>query len=149
MQKAIRQEAIVYKQTEIKLTPKSRGFHLITQDIDKALQQLPPVECGILHVFIKHTSASLTINENADPTVRADFESHFNHMVPENQPYYQHTLEGPDDMPAHIKSSLLGSSVTIPVTNGQLNMGTWQGVYCGEHREHAGSRTLVLTLQGE
>lgn len=139
----------MYKQTEIKLTPKSRGFHLITQDIDKALQQLPPVECGILHVFIKHTSASLTINENADPTVRADFESHFNHMVPENQPYYQHTLEGPDDMPAHIKSSLLGSSVTIPVTNGQLNMGTWQGVYCGEHREHAGSRTLVLTLQGE
>ncbi|MBL4741307.1 MAG: YjbQ family protein [Idiomarina sp.] len=140
---------MVYKQTEIKLTPKSRGFHLITQDIDKALQQLPQVECGILHVFIKHTSASLTINENADPTVRADFESHFNHMVPENQPYYQHTLEGPDDMPAHIKSSLLGSSVTIPVTNGQLNMGTWQGVYCGEHREHAGSRTLVLTLQGE
>ncbi|PHQ78070.1 MAG: hypothetical protein COB75_00020 [Idiomarina sp.] len=139
----------MYKQTEIKLTPKSRGFHLITQDIDKALQQLPQVECGILHVFIKHTSASLTINENADPTVRADFESHFNHMVPENQPYYQHTLEGPDDMPAHIKSSLLGSSVTIPVTNGQLNMGTWQGVYCGEHREHAGSRTLVLTLQGE
>ncbi|WP_290654833.1 secondary thiamine-phosphate synthase enzyme YjbQ [Idiomarina sp.] len=140
---------MVYKQTEIKLTPKSRGFHLITQDIDKALQQLPQVECGILHVFIKHTSASLTINENADPTVRADFESHFNHMVPENQPYYQHTLEGPDDMPAHIKSSLLGSSVTIPVTNGQLNMGTWQGVYCCEHRDHAGSRTLVLTLQGE
>jgi len=139
----------VYKQTEIKLTPKSRGFHLITQDIDKALQQLPPVECGILHVFIKHTSASLTINENADPTVRADFESHFNHMVPENQPYYQHTLEGPDDMPGHIKSSLLGSSVTIPVTNGQLNMGTWQGVYVCEHRDHAGSRTLVLTLQGE
>lgn len=139
----------MYQQTEINLPAKSRGFHLVTHDIEKALRQLEHVNFGLLHVFMKHTSASLTLNENADPTVRADFESHFNQMVPENQPYYQHTLEGPDDMPAHLKSSLLGSSVTIPVTNGRLNMGTWQGVYCCEHRDHAGPRTLVLTLQGE
>lgn len=139
----------MYAQTELNLTPNRRGFHLITNEVEQAMQRLPAVDCGLLHIFIKHTSASLTINENADPTVRADFESHFNKMVPENQPYYQHTMEGPDDMPAHIKASLLGSSVTVPVSQGRLNIGTWQGIYCCEHRDHAGSRTLVLTLQGE
>ncbi|MCC5878818.1 MAG: YjbQ family protein [Idiomarina sp.] len=133
-------------QTEITISAKPRGFHLITNDIERALPSLNGN--GLLHVFIKHTSASLTINENADPTVRQDFESHFNNSVPENAPYYRHTLEGPDDMPAHLKASLLGSSVTIPLTNGQLNMGTWQGVYLCEHRDHGGRRTLVLTVVG-
>jgi len=103
----------------------------------------------VLHVFMKHTSASLAINEDADPTVRTDFESHFNHMVPENAPYYQHTMEGPDDMPAHLKSAILGSSVSVPITNGKLNLGTWQGIYLCEHRNSGGSRKLVLTLQGD
>ena len=137
------------KQTEVQLKPKTRGFHLITHEVEQALSQLGVVKVGLLHVFIKHTSASLTINENADPTVRQDFESHFNEMVPENAPYYRHTFEGPDDMPAHLKSSILGSSVTVPVTDGGLNMGTWQGLYLCEHRDHGGARTLVLTLQGE
>ncbi|WP_258808150.1 secondary thiamine-phosphate synthase enzyme YjbQ [Pseudidiomarina sp. CB1] len=135
------------KQTEIQLTPYKRGFHLITEDIEAALPELRDANVGILHVFIQHTSASLTINENADPTVRQDFESHFNEMVPEDAPYYVHTYEGPDDMPAHLKSSLLGSSVSIPVTSGRLNLGTWQGVYLCEHRNHGGPRRLVLTLQ--
>ncbi|WP_369742806.1 secondary thiamine-phosphate synthase enzyme YjbQ [Pseudidiomarina sp. PP-1MA] len=134
------------KQTTITIAAKPRGFHLITDDIERALFELDTVEAGILHVFIQHTSASLTINENADPTVRQDFESHFNEMVPENAHYYRHTYEGPDDMPAHLKSSLLGSSVTIPVTNGRLNMGTWQGVYLCEHRNHGGARRLVVSL---
>ncbi|MRJ45677.1 secondary thiamine-phosphate synthase enzyme YjbQ [Idiomarina loihiensis] len=137
------------KQTEVQLKPKTRGFHLITHEVEQALSQLGVVKVGLLHVFIKHTSASLTINENADPTVRQDFESHFNEMVPENAPYYRHTFEGSDDMPAHLKSSILGSSVTVPVTEGGLNMGTWQGIYLCEHRDHGGARTLVLTLQGE
>jgi len=137
------------KQTEVQLKPKTRGFHLITHEVEQALSQLGVVKVGLLHVFIKHTSASLTINENADPTVRQDFESHFNEMIPENAPYYRHTFEGPDDMPAHLKSSILGSSVTVPVTEGGLNMGTWQGIYLCEHRDHGGARTLVLTLQGE
>lgn len=137
------------KQTEIQLQPRSRGFHLITDEIEAALAELNDARFGLLHVFIKHTSASLTINENADPTVRQDFESHFNEMVSEDAPYYVHTYEGPDDMPAHLKSSLLGSSVTIPVTDGRLNMGTWQGVYLCEHRNHGGARRLVLTLQYE
>lgn len=134
------------KQTTITIAPKPRGFHLITDDIERALFELGTVDAGILHVFIQHTSASLTINENADPTVRQDFESHFNNMVPENAPYYRHTFEGPDDMPAHLKASLLGSSVTIPVTNGRLNMGVWQGVYLCEHRDHGGARRLVVSL---
>lgn len=104
---------------------------------------------GYYMCLFGHTSASLTINENADPTVRQDFESHFNKMVPENAPYYRHTFEGPDDMPAHLKSSILGSSLTLPVTNGRLNLGTWQGIYLCEHRDHGGARTLILTLQGE
>lgn len=136
-------------QKEIRLQPKSRGFHLITSEIEAELPELKEISAGILKVFMKHTSAGLTINENADPTVREDFESHINKMVPENMPYYKHTYEGADDMPAHIKSSLMGSSVEIPVTNGRLNLGTWQGIYLGEFRNHGGARKLVLTLMGE
>lgn len=136
-------------QKEIRLQPKSRGFHLITSEIEAELPELKEISAGILKIFIKHTSAGLTINENADPTVREDFESHINKMVPENMPYYKHTYEGADDMPAHIKSSLIGSSLEIPVTNGHLNLGTWQGIYLGEFRNHGGARKLVLTLMGE
>ncbi|SEL58049.1 secondary thiamine-phosphate synthase enzyme [Colwellia chukchiensis] len=136
----------MWQQTQISLPPYRRGFHLISDDIQHALATLAPVQCGVLHIFIKHSSASLTINENADATVRADMEQHFNHYVPENAPYYRHTYEGPDDMPAHIKASTLGSSVSVPITQGKLNLGQWQGIYLGEHREHGGSRTLVLTL---
>jgi len=137
-----------YFQKEITLSPYSRGFHIITSHILKAIPEIATISMGLIHVFIKHTSASLTINENADPTVREDFESHINRMVPENQPYYNHTLEGPDDMPAHIKSSLMGSSVSIPITNGQLNLGIWQGVYLCEHRNFASGRKLVITAHG-
>lgn len=136
-------------QKEIKLKARSRGFYLITDEILSQFSDIQNIETGFLQVFVKHTSAGLAINENADPTVREDFESHFDEMVPENQPYYKHTLEGPDDMPAHIKSSLTGTSVQIPVTNGKLNLGTWQGIYLCEHRNHGGSRKLVLTAYGE
>ncbi|KFD17865.1 MULTISPECIES: secondary thiamine-phosphate synthase enzyme YjbQ [Tatumella] len=135
-------------QKEIRLKPRQRGFHLITHDIENALNDIRWPAVGLLHLFIKHTSASLTINENADPTVRGDFERYFNHAVPENAPFYQHTYEGSDDMPAHLKSSLLGAELTVPVSGGYLNLGTWQGIYLCEHRDHGGSRTLVLTLQG-
>lgn len=120
-----------------------RGFHLITHHIENAID-LP--QMGVLHIFIQHTSAGLTINENADPTVQEDLESSFNHIVKENEPFYRHTYEGPDDMPAHIKSSMVGSSVSIPITNGRLNLGTWQGVYLCEFRNNGGRRKLVLTL---
>ena len=136
-------------QKEILLNPRQRGFHLITDEVLKHLPEVQKIEVGTMHVFIKHTSASLTINEDADPTVRDDFESHFNQMVPENAPYYQHTFEGPDDMPAHLKSSILGSSVSIPITDGKLNLGTWQGIYLCEHRNRGGSRKLVVTIQGK
>ena len=136
-------------QTEIRLRPRPRGFHLITDEIVKHFSEIEEFDIGFLNIFIKHTSAGLTINENADPTVREDFESHFNEMVPENQPYYKHTMEGPDDMPAHIKSSLTGTSIQIPITNGRLNLGTWQGIYLCEHRNNGGSRKLVLTAYGE
>lgn len=136
-------------QKEIKLALKPRGFHLITDEVLRQLPELKDVVTGFLQVFIKHTSAGLAINENADPTVREDFESHFDKMVPEDLPYYKHTLEGSDDMPAHIKSVLLGSSLQIPVKDGQLNLGTWQGIYLGEHRNHGGSRRLVLTIYGQ
>ena len=135
-------------QKEIKLEAFSRGFHLITPEILMAIPEISQIKIGQLQVFIKHTSASLTINENADPTVRLDFESHINKMVPENQPYYKHTFEGTDDMPAHIKASLMGTSVQIPITNGQLNLGIWQGIYLCEHRNRAGARQLVLTVFG-
>ncbi|MBD1258957.1 YjbQ family protein [Maribacter polysiphoniae] len=137
-----------FYQKEIRLSPFSRGFHLITNEVTHALLGLGTIEKGILQVFIQHTSASLTINENVDPTVREDFESHMNVMVPEDAPYYIHTYEGPDDMPAHIKASLMGASVQVPITNGRLNLGTWQGIYLCEHRNNASGRNLVLTAYG-
>lgn len=137
-----------YFQKEIKLEPYTRGFHLITNEVLSAIPELKEIQIGHLQVFIKHTSASLTINENADFTVRTDFESHFNKMVPENAPYYQHTYEGTDDMPAHIKASLLGASVQIPITKGKLNLGIWQGIYLCEHRDYGGARKLVITAFG-
>ncbi len=135
-------------QKEIVLKPYSRGYHLITDEILDQLIELKEIQIGWMQVFIKHSSASLTINENADPSVRIDFESHMNKMVPENAPYYIHTYEGSDDMPAHIKSSLMGASVQIPITNGRLNLGTWQGIYLCEHRNYGGARKLVLTVLG-
>ncbi|MGP4843465.1 secondary thiamine-phosphate synthase enzyme YjbQ [Marinobacter sp. 1Y8] len=140
---------MAWYQSSIQLRAKPRGFHLITGEILRDLDDLHHLQVGLLHLFIQHTSASLAVNENADPDVRGDLERHFNVMVPENAPHYQHTLEGSDDMPAHIKSVLLGSSVTIPVRNGQLLLGTWQGVYLCEHRDHASERTIIATLQGE
>ena len=137
-----------FYQKQLKLKSYSRGFHLITNDITDAIPEIKDISIGQLQVFIKHTSASLTINENADYTVRGDFERHFNVMVPENAPYYVHTYEGSDDMPAHIKASLLGASVNIPITNGKLNLGIWQGIYLCEHRNNASGRQLVLTVFG-
>ena len=135
-------------QKQIQLNPYSRGFHIITDAIIQAIPEIKKINVGQLLVFIKHTSASLMINENADFTVRTDFESHFNVMVPENAPYYEHTYEGVDDMPAHIKSSLLGASVQLPITNGKLNLGIWQGIYLCEHRNHARGRNIVITVFG-
>ncbi|QTL36754.1 MULTISPECIES: secondary thiamine-phosphate synthase enzyme YjbQ [Pseudoalteromonas] len=138
-----------WHQTHITLRPRQRGFHLIDDEVLTQLPQLGYYKVGLLHLFIQHTSASLTLNENADPTVRMDMESHFNHFVPERQSYYRHDYEGDDDMPAHIKSSTLGCEVTIPVSQGRLQLGTWQGIYLGEHRDHAGSRSVVATLHGQ
>tara|TARA_Y100001970_G_scaffold278714_1_gene384820 strand:+ start:912 stop:1334 length:423 start_codon:yes stop_codon:yes gene_type:complete len=135
-------------QKKINIHSRNRGFHIITDDVLKYIPELKDFKIGILHLFIKHTSASLTINEHSDPTVRTDFESHFNILVPENQTYYSHTIEGADDMPAHLKSSLLGSSVSIPIKDGKLNLGTWQGIYLCEHRNHASNRELIVTIQG-
>jgi secondary thiamine-phosphate synthase enzyme len=135
-------------QKEIQLKPEKRGFHLITSFVLNAIPEIQHIHIGQLQVFIKHTSASLKLNENADNTVREDFESHFNVMIPENVPYYKHTHEGADDMPAHIKSSLLGASVQIPISNGRLNLGIWQGIYLCEHRNYGGSRELVITAFG-
>ena len=134
-------------QHQFKLSPKARGFHLITQEIMSHIPEFP--EAGLLHLFCKHTSAGICINENADPSVRVDYEFFFNRIVPENLPQLTHTIEGPDDMPAHIKSSLTGTSLQIPITAGQLNLGTWQGIYLCEHRNNGGSRKLVLTAYGE
>ena len=137
----------MWKQVEFDLQSRRRGFHLITGEI---LRNLPPLpEVGLLHLFIKHTSAGLSINENADPDVRMDMESIFNHLVKEREPYYQHTLEGNDDMPAHAKSSIIGTSVTIPITHGKLNLGTWQGIYLCEFRDYGGNRRMVATISGE
>lgn len=135
-------------QREIKLSGRKRGFHIITNEILEAIPELKKFKSGILNVFIKHTSASLSINENADPTVRTDLETHFNKMVPEDVEHYLHTSEGPDDMTSHIKSSLLGCSLNIPVTKGELNLGIWQGIYLCEHRNHGGPRNIVITLTG-
>lgn len=136
-------------QKQISLEAKSRGFHLITQEIESQIPELRRYNIGLAHVFIQHTSAALALNENADPTVRQDMESHFNHLVPEDAPYFIHTYEGPDDMPAHIKAVLLGSSVTVPIRDGRLNLGTWQGIYLCEHRDRGGRRRLVVTLTGQ
>ncbi len=136
-------------QKEIFLQAKSRGFHLITQEIESQIPELRRYKIGLAHVFIQHTSAALALNENADPTVRQDMESHFNRLAPEDAPYFIHTYEGPDDMPAHIKAVLLGSSVTVPIRDGRLNLGTWQGIYFCEHRNRGGRRRLVITLTGQ
>lgn len=133
-------------QKEIILKPKKRGFTLITDEILSNLPELKEITAGLLHLFIKHTSASLTLNENADPDVRTDMESFFNRIVPDGANYFIHTCEGDDDMPAHIKSSLLSASITIPITNGKLNLGTWQGIYLGEHRNYGGSRKIIVTI---
>ena len=133
----------------LQLNQRKRGFHIITAEVLNALPQITELKTGICQVFIMHTSASLTINENADPTVRMDFEMYFNKAVPENDPDYQHDDEGPDDMPAHLKAAMLGSSVTIPIRNGRLALGTWQGIYLCEHRDYGGSRKLVITAWGE
>ncbi|WP_298488092.1 secondary thiamine-phosphate synthase enzyme YjbQ [uncultured Maribacter sp.] len=135
-------------QREILLPKFKRGFHLITESVLGAIPEIKNISIGNLQVFIKHTSASLTINENADSTVREDFESHINVMVPENASYYKHTYEGPDDMPAHIKASLMGSSIQIPITKGELNLGIWQGIYLCEHRDYASGRSIVITVFG-
>ena len=139
----------MWLQKNILVGPCSRGFHIITDLIINEVPEIEKINIGVLHLFIKHTSASLTLNENADQTVRQDFESHFNELVPENQSYYQHTFEGPDDMPAHLKASMLGASVSIPISYGQLNLGTWQGIYLCEHRNKAYERKVVATIQGE
>lgn len=139
---------MTFYQKEIQLSSRTRGYHLITDEIIQAVPELKNINVGQLQVFIKHTSASLTINENADPTVRLDFETHINKMIPEDMPYYQHDYEGSDDMPAHIKASILGCSVQIPISKGKLNLGIWQGIYLGEHRNYGGSRRVVITAFG-
>lgn len=139
----------MWLQKEIRLSPKSRGFHLITGELLRELPELRDFQIGMMNIFILHTSASLTLNENADPTVRQDFENYFNRAVRENEPYYRHQDEGSDDLPAHIKSSLLGASLNLPISNGQPRLGTWQGIYLCEHRNSGGSRRLVITLHGE
>lgn len=136
-------------QRTVTLTPKPRGFHLVTDELLDEVPEIRDVRVGLLHAFIQHTSASLTINESASPSVRGDMERHFNEMVPENQPYYEHTLEGPDDMPAHIKASMLDTSLSIPIQDGALAFGTWQGIYLNEHRDNGGARSVVLTIYGE
>lgn len=136
-------------QKRIQLAAKPRGFHLITREIVEQLSELDNIEMGLAHVFLQHTSASLAINENADADVRRDLESYFSRTVAENEPYYRHTLEGPDDMPAHIKTVILGSSLSIPISDGQLALGIWQGIYLCEHRNRAGNRTIIVTLNGE
>jgi secondary thiamine-phosphate synthase enzyme len=140
---------MLWHQTVIRLRSRPRGFHLVTGEILAAVPEIRRVGVGLLNLFLQHTSASLLINENADPDVRADFERWANHAIPENAPYFEHTTEGPDDMPAHVKGAVFGPSVTIPVRAGQLQLGTWQGIYLGEHRDQGGARTVVATLMGD
>ena len=139
----------MWKQKEIIIKNKNRGFHLITSDIIQNLPELKKYSIGLLHLFIKHTSASLTLNENSDQSVRSDFESHFNNMVPEGKKYYSHTFEGKDDMPAHIKSSILGNALIVPINTGNLMLGTWQGIYLCEHRNKSKERKIILTIYGD
>ncbi len=136
-------------QRQVTLSPRSRGYHLVTDEIARQVSELKDIEIGIAHIFIQHTSASLTLNENADPSVRRDFETHMRAMVPEDASYWTHTMEGPDDMPAHIKASLLGAGLTVPIREGRLALGTWQGIYLCEHRNRGGRRSLMITLMGE
>ena len=136
-------------QKEISLKTRGRGFHLVTDEVMGQIPEIKNIKTGLMHILIKHTSASITINENFDPDVRSDMEKYFNKTVKENEPWYDHNSEGSDDMPAHIKSTIIGSSLTIPVTNGKLNLGTWQGIYLCEHRNHAGTRRIVVTILGE
>jgi len=140
---------MTWHQTTLTLTPRPRGFHLITRDVEDALLGAPRLRVGLLHVFLRHTSASLSLGENASPDVRRDLERYFTRAVPDGDPIFEHDLEGPDDMPAHVKSALLGVSLTLPVTDGRLALGRWQGIYLCEHRDHAEARSLMLTLSGE
>jgi secondary thiamine-phosphate synthase enzyme len=140
---------VIWVQREVRLEPRSRGFHLVTGEVVDAVPELERIAVGMANVFIRHTSAALTLNENASPAVRRDFRSWFDDAVPEDAPYWTHTLEGPDDMPAHVKSSLLGPSVTVPVSGGRLALGTWQGIYLCEHRDSGGAREVVVTAWGE
>jgi len=140
---------MTWHQKEIALKPRGRGFHLVTDEIVNQLPELNKIQMGLMHILIKHTSASITLNENCDPDVRSDMEKYFNLTVKENEPWYDHNSEGSDDMPAHIKSTLIGNSLTIPIANGKLNLGTWQGIYLCEHRNRAGSRKIVVTIFGE
>ncbi|MDT8305852.1 MAG: secondary thiamine-phosphate synthase enzyme YjbQ [Anaerolineae bacterium] len=140
---------MAWAQREIRLRARPRGFHLVTGEIVDQLPELRDFRVGLAHVFMQHTSASLALNENADPTVRDDMERYFDRLAPENAAYFEHTAEGPDDMPAHLKAVLLGSSLTVPIRNGRLALGTWQGIYLCEHRNHGGARRLLITLQGE
>jgi secondary thiamine-phosphate synthase enzyme len=140
---------VIWLQREVRLEPRPRGFHLVTDEVVAAMPELDRIGVGMANVFIRHTSASLTLNENASPAVRRDFRSWFDEAVPEDAPYWTHTLEGPDDMPAHVKSSLLGPSLTVPVSGGRLALGTWQGIYLCEHRDSGGARELVVTIWGE
>lgn len=139
----------MWLQKQINISPKKRGFHLITSEIRQALPEIRTIKCGLLHIFVQHTSAALTINENADPDVREDMEAYFSKTVPENEPYFRHTLEGSDDMPAHLKSTMIGCQLTVPVGAGRLLLGAWQGIYLCEHRDYAGSRSVIVTLTGE
>lgn len=139
---------MIYFQKRLRLPAVRRGFHLVTDLLVAELPELEQIRIGTAHFFIQHTSASLSVNENADPTVRVDFESYFNRAVPENAPYFRHTLEGPDDMPAHLKAAMLGHAVSLPITKGELALGTWQGIYLGEHRNDGGRRWVVATLMG-
>ncbi|MFB9886383.1 secondary thiamine-phosphate synthase enzyme YjbQ [Balneatrix alpica] len=139
----------MWLQRQLTLKARSRGFHLVTEEILAQLPEVAELQVGLLHLWLQHTSASLTINENADPLVRSDFEAFFRRLVPENQSYYQHTYEGADDLPAHVKASILGMGCSVPISQGRLALGTWQGIYLGEHREQGGRRRLLVTLQGE
>ena len=139
----------MWAQQQINLPAFSRGFHIITSYVIDSVPEIKNQSIGMLHLFIKHTSASIAINEGADPDVRVDFETHFNKLVPENSPDFIHNAEGPDDMPAHIKSAILGSSLSIPITDGKINLGTWQDIYLCEHRDHASGRKLIVTIEGE
>lgn len=139
----------MWLQKEITLKPRSKGFHLITDEILFSIPEIRQIKIGLVNLLLKHTSASITLNENADPDVRSDMKKYFDDIVPENKKYFEHTSEGADDMPAHIKTSILGNSITIPISNGKLNLGTWQGIYLCEHRNFARARNLLITLNGD